>query len=600
MQDDSVPAFDGLSRSKLESDLNSEYGSLESGYNNAKTKRIDFYQRYRFELYGNEREGSSSYVDSTIFNAIEWMVPTFVQPFIETQNLVHLDPEGSDAASLIASRAHKELLQYQLRKKTDFYTFLYDMAKTFFIDGESYAKHVWIKKDKKNGEPVSRNSVVHVPSSAIRYDWNVKDMCDSYVVTEDKDITRSEVVLMRGKKGVIGDCLEKVLEGHGRNERDSELSEEQKEHPNHAGENESFRTEGNKLYRRREHWTEYDVDGSGVVTPILAVFINDVLVQVVRNPYPYNKHPYQKAECVRDPEGGLGVGFAELLAPIQAFKTGIFRMFSDNLNAQNNGMFEVDTNFVDDVGLMILQRAPAGARTPIPSRKIGSIQPLQPAPIAGHSMQVMEMLNVESENRTGFTRYSQGLDSSSLNQTATGISAIIQRSEMRMWELAARFAESFLKPLVRKCIMMNQTGLTEMELKTHFSVDETTIGDMVIAAQPQGTWLKLNKDDLGGYFTISIDLETPTSKEKKSADLAQWAQYFGPLLPPEIVQGVAAISANQVGLKDLENLMRGISNGRYYGQRGPIYDAFGDGAGQNGEGAGAGPVGPVAPEQLGL
>lgn len=580
MQEESIKGFDGLTVGEVESDLNQEYASLESGYNNAKQRRMEFQKRYRFELYGNEQKGSSSYVDSSIFNAIEWMIPTFIQPFIETQQLMNITPDGSDDRSLIASQVHKELLHYQVRKKGNFYTFMYDLAKNFFIEGESYGKQVWIKADKSNNEPVSRNDLVYIPSPQFRYDWTARNLEDSNIAIEDKDITRSDVVNLQGQPGVIEGQIEKVLESGGRNDETTNLRDEKAEHTNHVGDNDSFRTRANKLFLRREHWTTYDVDGSGKAKPVLAVFINDVLVQFQKNPFPFQKHPYLKAECVRDSQGNHAIGFAELLGPIQEFKTGLFRMFSDNMNAQNNGLVEVDMNHIDDVGLMILQRAPAGTRTPIPSRKIGSIQPLPPTPLAGHSLNITELLNVEAENRTGFTRYSQGLDSSSLNQTATGISAIIQRSEMRMWELAVRFAESFLKPAIRRMIMTNQTMLTPQELQIQFGISAVKVGEDEIPARPAGEWLKVSKEDLGGFFSVDIDLETPTQKDKKTADLTQWAQYFGPMMPPEIIQDVAVIAANHVGLPELENILRKAQEGKYYGQRGILATTSGGGASQ--------------------
>jgi hypothetical protein len=577
----SIPGFKSLDYDKVQRDLDLEYGSLEAGYNEAKTRRQNFHKWYRFELYGNEIKGQSTYRDSTIFNAIEWMMPTFVQPFMETAHLIDVQPDGSDINAFVAAQVHKELLQYQIRKKMDWYKFLSDLTKSFFIEGESYGKHVWIKKNVSANEPVSRNEILHIPAAQIRYDWTVRSMEDSYVVTEDKDITRSELISMKNDKKVIQSALKKVLEDHGRNERDSDLSDEQRERSNYVGEHESFRTDANKLYKRREHWTEYDIDGSGIAVPVLAIFVNGVLIKMVKNPYPYNKHPYMKAECVRDPQGNMAIGFAELLAPIQEFKTGIYRMFSDNLNAQNNGMYEVDMNHVDDVGIMMLQKAPAGSRTPIPTRKIGSVQPLTPAPIANHSVTITELLNVEAENRTGFTRYSQGLDSNSLNQTATGISAILQRSEMRMWELAARFAESFLKPMVRRMIMMNQTALTPQELQLQFGLDAVMIdGQEARPAKPAASWIKLNKKDLGGYFSITIDLETPTSRDRKTQDLATWAQYFGSLVPPEMLTQAAVTYADTVGLDQLAILLKESTNGNHFGSRGVNFQI--GAAGENG------------------
>ena len=44
------------------------------------------------------------------------------------------------------------------------------------------------------------------------------------------------------------------------------------------------------------------------------------------------------------------------------------------------------------------------------------IEPLQP-----QVFQFLEFMNTMKENRTGITRYNQGMDANSLNKTATGI-----------------------------------------------------------------------------------------------------------------------------------------------------------------------------------
>jgi hypothetical protein len=320
-----------------------------------------------------------------------------------------------------------------------------------------------------------------------------------------------------------------------------------------------------ELFSRREHWTKYDVDGKGKAVPVMAVFIDNIMVQVIKNPYDFQHPPYTMAECVRDPLGAPAAGFACSLSPIQKFRTAILRMLSDNLNAQNNGLYEVDRTNIDEVGMRLLRFAPQGSRVPIPVRRPGTITPLTPAPMAQHAFTAWEMLAVEGENRSGSTRYSQGQDSNSLNQTATGIVSITQRSEMRMWELTKRYTESSFKRMIRMTISINQQKLDKQDLKMQFDVNIHN-KDIIDAAKALGVdpglkaeqWVTLSREDIGGYFSVDIDIMVGSDRQTKINNLLNYMQYvvptMGDKMPPEVMTYVAVELAELMGLSEIKAL----------------------------------------------
>jgi hypothetical protein len=59
------------------------------------------------------------------------------------------------------------------------------------------------------------------------------------------------------------------------------------------------------------------------------------------------------------------------------------------------------------------------------------------------------MLDAKKENRTGYTRYSQGLDANALNKTATGVSMIMNASQKRMKLMARIMAECLVAPIFK-------------------------------------------------------------------------------------------------------------------------------------------------------
>lgn len=587
---DPVPGYPNLSMADVEGKLNTEFESLKSGYDTFKAERLQMYREYKFQAYGNEVRGQSTIVDSSIWDAIEWMVPTLIQPYVETSEFAKIAPQNADVRSIIVAQVFQELLSYQVKKRSSWYQILYDMLKGMLIQRESFVKVTWQKKNKGMNEMVSRPILKAIPASQIRYDWTAQSFVQSRVVTQEEDMSRSDILkLMDGAVGLHKERFKKILATPGRNFKTARLRDEQTAQPNWVGEDDTKMDESHSLYLRREHWTNFDVDGSGMAVPILAVFLDDQLVQFDLNPYPFNRPPFLNAECVRDVLGNPAQSWSEVLSDIQKYKTGILRMTSDNLNAQLNGMLEYDQNNVDDIGVQLLQFAPNGMRVPIPVNRPGSINPLPPTPIAQHAYQTWELLEVAKENRSGFTRYAQGLDSKSLNQTATGITAITQRSEMRMWELAKRFSEMFIKPLAEMLISMNQELLEAQDLELQFGIPEYRFVDdngveQTIPARPAGNWITLAKKDIGGHFTVEVDVDIGADKQQKIDNGLTWAQFYGPFVgngvPPEAMSMMSLNTARLMGLDQIEILMkkevRSIGGGGVNVPRALFPDAGGD------------------------
>jgi hypothetical protein len=462
-----------------------------------------------------------------------------------------------------------------MKKKMNMYEVYYDTFKIFLIGGTAFIKLTWQSPDKDMGEDVSRPMVKSINPDAIRYDWTAKSFMDSHVVTHEEDITKSELIQMKGAKGVIDSRVDKALQTQGSATKTDRLRDERVENKAWVGEQQARPSEAMGLYLRREQWTMYDLVGDGIARPVMAVFINNILVQIMGNPYKFKRPPFVAAECVRDPFGNPAVGWSAALSEIQKFRTALLRMVSDNLNAQQNGIYEVDRNNVDDIAFQLLRHAPQGSRTPIPVRKPGSINPLSPAPLANHVLSAWEMMAVEGENRSGNTRYSQGLDSKSLNQTATGIVSITQRSEMRMWEIAMRFSETALKPLVRMIIALNQQKLDKQSIEMQFgvSVKDKDLRDYLSANDAKaelkaGEWVTISREDIGGYFTVDLDVKVGSDKQTRINNLMQYLQFVSPFVgqgvPPEAISIVAMELAKEMGL----NQIQAVLGGDFVGARG--------------------------------
>ena len=82
----------------------------------------------------------------------------------------------------------------------------------------------------------------------------------------------------------------------------------------------------------------------------------------------------------------------------------------------------------------------------------GHILPLDTPLVAAQAFPMLEYIDGVRENRTGVTRYMQGLDADTLNKTASGINQIMTAAQQRVELIARVFAETGIKDLFRKIL----------------------------------------------------------------------------------------------------------------------------------------------------
>lgn len=86
---------------------------------------------------------------------------------------------------------------------------------------------------------------------------------------------------------------------------------------------------------------------------------------------------------------------------------------------------------------------------------------LQVPSVLGPAQSILEYFAGVRENRTGVTRYNQGLDADSLNKTASGINMVMTAAQQRQELVARTFAETCVKRLMRliyRSIKRHATG----------------------------------------------------------------------------------------------------------------------------------------------
>ena len=156
---------------------------------------------------------------------------------------------------------------------------------------------------------------------------------------------------------------------------------------------------------------------------------------------------------------------AELVEDLQRIKTVLIRQLLDNVYSTQNPTTEIPEvaigeNTIDDFLTMR-----AGGKI-IRTAQPGMMREVPIPPIAPQLLQVIEYVDTLRENRSGVTRYNQGLDASSLNKTASGINQILTASQQKIQLIARVFAETGVRALFRGLHRtMTHFGRREMSLK---------------------------------------------------------------------------------------------------------------------------------------
>jgi hypothetical protein len=180
----------------------------------------------------------------------------------------------------------------------------------------------------------------------------------------------------------------------------------------------------------------------------------------------------------------FGLSIADLAMESQKIMTNTIRAQQDNMFLQVNGRhFAVNGKVnLDD----LLTSRPGGiVRMDAPGMAGRLDQGTGDLRSAGEMMQWLEM---DLEQRTGWTRYSQGNDSKALNQTATGVQIITNKGDMRVDLIARNFAEGFVE-LFRMMLKL---------LSQH--------QDKKVQVRIAGNWVDMDPREWRNMFDVNINV----------------------------------------------------------------------------------------------
>jgi hypothetical protein len=484
----------------LQSHITNALGFLGGTLSTQREKSLEYYQG---DKLGNEIDGRSQVVSTDVADTIESLLPNLLRVFTASDKVVNCEPVRAEDAPLAEQAT--AYLNHIFYKENDGFVLLYNFFKdallekngilkvyyddTVTVEHETYRNltdqeyqdiidqnDVQVVKHSEKEDELGEESleqfenqmsqagldldlptpklhdleikrtlkkgkikVDSIPPEEFLIDKNCIKLDEANYVAHRVEITRSELISM----GYNKDDVESLpaSESSILNTEKFARYKNIDDYPFNTSQDKSTQTV--TIY---ENYVRYDFDDDGIAELRKIVSVGESSEQILEN-VPCDHIPFVSVTPIPMPHRFYGRSVAELVEDIQLMKSTVMRQLLDNMYLTNNNRVAIMDGMVnmDD----LLTSRPGGVvRTKQPPNQV--MQPIQAQPISGQAFPLLEYLDTIREVRTGVTKYNQGLDSDSLNKTATGISAIINQTQMRAELIARIFAETGVKDLFRK------------------------------------------------------------------------------------------------------------------------------------------------------
>lgn len=461
-------------------------------------------QREYFRLpYGNEEDGWSSIVTSDVQDTVEWILPQLLDIFTATDSIVSFEPTKQEDVD--GAEQATETCNYIFTKKNDGFLVLYTAIKDALLVKNGCVH--WRKETKRqkvktplqgvtemqlaqaleqggeiiNAEPVGQaqdpmtgevltvyNATIEKEESSqhirveafppedllIKRDWTKPLLQDCPYVARIMRVTLSDLVEM-GYADVTAEDLggsddpSQSADASFRSSRMSQNGDAYEDDPEVSAEDDSL-TEG---YLRIEY-VLVDYDGDGIAERRCIYRLKNRILKNEEDSHV----PIATASPILVAHRWDGMSIAETVSDIQQLKTEMTRQMLNSLYLANTPRTKVLTDAqgspqanIDD----LLDARPGGI---LRTKNMEGIQEYVTPFVGGQTLPILEYVDAMRENRTGVTRYSQGLGADGLEKTNGESARLMNASQMRIKLIARIMAECLVKPIFQGILKLLTEG----------------------------------------------------------------------------------------------------------------------------------------------
>jgi hypothetical protein len=519
----------------LDNEIDSAIGFGGGDLSQEREDALDFYLgEAKGALAPPETADRSKVVSTDVADVVEWVLPSLLKTYMDTDEAVRFDPENQDDEK--PAEQESDYVNYIFNKKNDGFLTFYSWFKDALIQKVGIVKTYWDEEDEVTTESYEGLSdqdlnlllnddevevSAHTPNEVIDEQGQVYNVHDVEITrTRTKGMARVEPVppeeflINADHKSITVDKARFVA--HKRIMTVAELVglgfdyKKVKDLPSYNAEDDGRDTVSDedkannskdvsqKQIEVHECYILIDLKETGIATRNRFMYVKggEILEQDEADCVPFS--------CITPfimPHRWVGLSIYDKLKEIQKQKTAIWRNLLDNIYLQNNQRTAVRTGKVklDD----LLSNRPGGVvRTDKDLHPSEVMMPITVQPIGAAGFQMLEKLDQIRNERGGGGPDVAGQQIAVGGDTAHGIERIMSAKE----ELVGLIARTF-----------GETGVKSMFLKLHALLMKHQ--DKEDTAQLRGEWVNVNPSEWRTRYgmTIQVGLGTGDRMKQQSA-----------------------------------------------------------------------------------
>lgn len=410
---------------------------------------------------GNEVEGRSQVVSWDVFEIIESALPSFLEPIFGGDNIAEFQPQGPEDEQ--SAQQATDYVNYLVTERNDGFMVFYTWLKDALLSKVGVVRPEWVMEDPERNEyegltqeqlvmiqQDQRNEITEATARTVDVQGQPLTVYDVTVLTKKpgklkiRNVKPTEFVLSKDARTpdeayVIGEIVTYTRSelkelGH---KRWADVSD----YDVHAIGFDSLDPDEHDTMRRDDTaapeleevqlfkgFVRCDCNGDGIAE-WREVLVGGGMDDTLQDDE-VEGQDYAVITPIPIPHRVIGMAYADPAVEIQRLKTGLTRQYLDSLYLANNPRTYV--NMAAQVNLEDLLNNRIGGIIRGTGPASDAISPIQTSLVARESLEGIQFADNMRETRLGITKYNQGLDSESLNKTATGIGKIMQASEQRL------------------------------------------------------------------------------------------------------------------------------------------------------------------------
>ena len=287
-----------------------------------------------------------------------------------------------------------------------------------------------------------------------------------------------------------------------------------------------------------EYWGYWDINGDGIVKPIVATWIGDVMIRLEENPYPDKKLPFVVVQYLPpDHDTVYGDSDASLLKENQDIIGAISRSIIDLIGRSANAQQGVRKDLLDPINRDRFNKGMDFEYNPVTNIENALYMTHIPE-VPRSALELIQLQNSEAEALTGVKAFTGGISGDALGSSVGGIRSALDATAKRELGILRRLSDG-LKEIGKKIIAMNSVWLSDEE------IIRITDDDFVA----------IKRSDLAGNFDLSLTVSTAEMDNQKASELAFMLQTTGNSLPFDITKIILIKIADLRKLPDLSKMI---------------------------------------------